>query len=123
MLICWKPAFPPRRHVNVGTAIPVLNVQPVGLITPPLLTVMLRPPLLKVVPSAFRVPATTICPWPPPKPLPGNDTVSPVSKESIPLSVSVLPDEIWTVAFALTAIETPDPTVIGPPKVEYLRRY
>ena len=102
-----------------GTAIPALNVEPVGSITPPELTAMLTPPLLKVVPVASKVPVpTTICPWPPPKPLPGNDTVSPETKESVPLSVSVSPDATWTLALPPTAIEAPVATVIGPPNEE-----
>ena len=92
-----------------GTAIWRLNVEPVGFITPPELTVI-EPPPLKVVPVTFMIPATTICPNPPPKPLPLNETMSPEAKVSIPLSASVSPDRIVTETPGPTASVASDPT-------------
>jgi hypothetical protein len=93
--------------------------------TPPEPTVMLealgRPPTptvaaVKVVPVASRMPATAISAGAPLVLL--KATESPEAKLSVPLSVSVTPCGIWTLAPAPTTIETPDATVVGPPNVE-----
>ena len=72
---------------------------------------MATPPLLKVVPVVSRVPVTTICPWPPPKPLPGYDTMSPEANLSVPSSLSVSPAGIVTATPAPTASVPSVPTV------------